>query len=127
MGRQPNVSPSSGAPTSGWRRYVPRQRQMLWGLLIAFMATVVLVGIGYATTPIPNPSSFATRQVTTLYYSDGKTKLATLGDTTRRDVTLNQVPVAVRRAVLAAEDRHFYNEPGISPTGIMRALWTDLR
>src|SRR4051794_33240769 len=100
---------------------------MLWGLLIGFVATVVLVGIGYATTPIPNPSSFATAQVTTLYYSDGKTKLAQLGGTTRQDVSLKRVPVDVQHAVLAAEDRQFYSEPGISPTGIMRALWTDLR
>jgi len=100
---------------------------MLWGLLIAFVATVVLVGIGYATTPIPNPSSFATAQQTTLYYSDGKTQLATLGNTTRVDVSLSQVPLQVQHAVLAAEDRHYYSEPGISPTGIIRALVTDIR
>src|SRR4051812_4265538 len=100
---------------------------MLWGLLIAFVATAVLVGIGYATTPIPNASSFATAQQTTLYYSDGKTQLATLGNTTRVDVPLTQVPLQVQRTVLAAEDRHFYSEPGISPTGIIRALLTDIR
>ena len=100
---------------------------MLWGLLIAFVATVVLVGIGYATTPIPNASSFATAQQTTLYYSDGKSVLARLGSTTRVDVPLSKVPLQVRRAVLAAEDRHFYSEPGISPTGILRALVTDIR
>jgi membrane peptidoglycan carboxypeptidase len=100
---------------------------MLWGLLIAFVATVILVGIGYATTPIPNPSSFATEQKTTLYYSDGKTVLASLGNTTRVDVPLSRVPLAVQHAVLAAEDRHYYSEPGISPTGIIRALVTDIR
>jgi membrane peptidoglycan carboxypeptidase len=100
---------------------------MLWGLLIAFVATAVLVGIGYATTPIPNPSTFATAQQTTLYYSDGKSVLARLGNTTRVDVPLTQVPMGVQHAVLAAEDRHFYSEPGISPTGILRALVTDIR
>src|SRR3954471_3663504 len=100
---------------------------MLWGLLIGFVASVVLVGIGYATTPIPNPSSFATAQATTLYYSDGKTVLARFGSTTRVDVALKEVPLDVQHAVLAAEDRQFYSEPGISPTGILRALWTDLR
>ena len=99
---------------------------MLWGLLIAFVATAALVGIGYATTPIPNPSTFATAQQTTLYYSNGE-KFASLGSTTRIDVPLSKVPVAVQHAVLAAEDRHFYSEPGISPTGILRALITDIR
>jgi membrane peptidoglycan carboxypeptidase len=100
---------------------------MLWGLLVAFVATLVLVGIGYATTSIPNPSSFATAQQTTLYYNDGKSVLATLGNTTRIDVPLTKVPIQVQHAVLAAEDRHYYSEPGISPTGIIRALITDIR
>ena len=112
---------------SDLRRVAPTRKQMLWGLLGAFVASAVLVGIGYATTPIPNPNNFATAQATRLYYSDGKTLLASLGDTTRVDVPLSQVPIAVQHAVLAAEDRHFYSEPGISPTGILRALWTDLR
>src|SRR4029077_7848883 len=64
---------------------------------------------------------------TTLYYSDGKTELARLGSSTRIDVPLSKVPKPVRRAVLAAEDRHYYSEPGISPTGILRALVTDIR
>ncbi len=122
------MSPSSGAPvTSGLRRYMPGRRQMLWGLLIAFAATVALVGIGYARTGIPNPSAFATAQATTLYYSDGKTVLARLGNTSRIDVSLDKVPIDVQHAVLAAEDRHYYSEPGISPTGILRALVTDIR
>ena len=100
---------------------------MLWGVVIAVLASAVAAGIGYATTPIPNPSSFATAQATTLYYSDGKTPFARLGSSTRVDVPLSQVPKAVQHAVLAAEDRHYYGEPGISPTGIIRALITDIR
>ncbi|MDQ1703721.1 MAG: hypothetical protein QOF18_87, partial [Frankiaceae bacterium] len=120
------MSPSSGA-AGGLRQFLPRRKQMLWGVLGAFLASILLVAIGYATTPIPSPNSFATAQATTLYYSDGKTTLARLGSTSRIDVKLAQVPLAVRRAVLAAEDRQFYSEPGISPTGILRALATDIR
>ena len=115
------------AAGDGWRQYLPRTQQMLIGILGGFIAGVILVGIGYATTSVPNPSEFATAQATTLYYSDGKTVLARLGDVSRVDVELKKVPPAVQQAVLAAEDRHFYEEPGISPTGILRALWTDLR
>src|ERR1700759_3954209 len=81
---------------SDLRRVAPTRKQMLWGLLGAFVASAVLVGIGYATTPIPNPNGFATAQATTLYYSDGKTVLASLGNTTRVDVPLSEVPLAVR-------------------------------
>src|SRR3954447_15610462 len=100
---------------------------MLWGVLAAFAFAVVLVGIAYAATSIPNPNSFATAQATTIYYKDGKTVMARFGNTSRIDVPLSKVPMDVRHAVLAAEDRNFYDEPGISPTGIMRAVWVDLR
>jgi len=100
---------------------------MLWGVLAAFAFAVVVVGIAYASTSIPNPNSFATAQATTIYYKDGKTVMARFGNTSRLDVPLSKVPVPVRQAVLAAEDRNFYGEPGISPTGIMRAVWVDMR
>src|SRR3954467_13338142 len=124
----PSVSASSrAAVVDGWRRFLPSGRQMLWGVLAAFAFAVVLVGIAYASTSIPNPNSFATAQATTIYYKDGKTVMARFGNTSRLDVPLSKVPVPVRQAVLAAEDRNFYGEPGISPTGIMRAVWVDMR
>jgi penicillin-binding protein 1B len=45
----------------------------------------------------------------------------------RRPVLLDQLPDPVVKAVLAAEDSGFYLHPGVSPTGIARALWVDLK
>jgi penicillin-binding protein 1B len=45
----------------------------------------------------------------------------------RRPVTLADLPEPVVKAVLAAEDEGFYTHPGVSPTGIVRALWADVR
>ncbi|HET6816925.1 MAG TPA: transglycosylase domain-containing protein [Mycobacteriales bacterium] len=118
---------SRAAVADGWRAFLPSGRQMLWGVLAAFAFAVVLIGIAYASTSIPNPNSFATAQATTIYYKDGKTVMARFGNTSRIDVPLSKVPLQVRHAVLAAEDRNFYSEPGISPTGILRAMWVDLR
>src|SRR3954454_24656452 len=108
------------------QRYAPTPRQMLWGVLGAFVLMVLFVGIGYAVTSSPSPNSFATRQATQILYSNGK-PLARLGDTNRTNVALSQVPVDVQHAVLSAEDRNFESEPGISPTGIVRALVVDLK
>ena len=96
---------------------------MIIGLIVLSSLTIV----GYVETTIPNVNALAAQQATTIYYSDGKTVLARIGDTNRTDVPLSQVPVSVQHAVLAAEDRNFYNEPGISPTGIIRALLVDLK
>jgi penicillin-binding protein 1B len=45
----------------------------------------------------------------------------------RRPVVLDELPEHVVRAVLAAEDDGFFTHPGVSPTGIARALWVNLR
>ncbi|HEX3130143.1 MAG TPA: transglycosylase domain-containing protein, partial [Thermoanaerobaculia bacterium] len=45
----------------------------------------------------------------------------------RRPVTLSEMPDFVPQAVLAAEDDNFYAHPGVSPTGIARALWVNLK
>src|SRR6185295_18732192 len=45
----------------------------------------------------------------------------------RRPVSLDELPEPVIQAVLAAEDDGFFTHPGISPTGIARALWGNLR
>ena len=45
----------------------------------------------------------------------------------RRPVSLDELPEPVVNAVLAAEDDNFFLHPGVSPTGIARALWVNLR
>jgi penicillin-binding protein 1B len=45
----------------------------------------------------------------------------------RRPVVLDRLPDEVAKAVLAAEDSGFYTHPGVSPTGVARALLVDLR
>jgi penicillin-binding protein 1B len=44
----------------------------------------------------------------------------------RRPVTLDELPDPVVKTVLAAEDSGFFVHPGVSPTGIARALWVNL-
>ena len=41
----------------------------------------------------------------------------------RNIVTIDKVPAHVRQAVLAAEDRTFYSNPGFDPVGIARAVY----
>ncbi len=107
-------------------QFAPTPKQVLIGLAGAVAVFGIAVGVTYARTSVPSPSAIATAQTTTLLYSNGD-HLATIGTTTRTDVPLTQVPLHVRQSVLAAEDRNFYSEPGISPTGIMRALYEDVK
>src|SRR5438270_341291 len=47
--------------------------------------------------------------------------------TFRRPVTLKEVSPDLINSILAAEDETFFHHAGISPTGIARAVWVDLR
>ncbi|WP_240106463.1 transglycosylase domain-containing protein [Streptomyces sp. MUM 203J] len=80
------------------------------------------MGIAYALTEIPEkPNDFATQQDNVYYWSDG-TRMARTGWINRQEMPLEKVPEDVRWAVLAAENASFYSDPGISPSGILRAL-----
>jgi membrane peptidoglycan carboxypeptidase len=83
----------------------------------------------YAYNRTQIPSTLAAgilEQNSTVYYSDGTTPIGTYGTTHRQILAFSQIPKTVQDAVLAAEDRNFWTEGGISPTGILRAAYDDL-
>ena len=45
----------------------------------------------------------------------------------RIPVSLDAVPTVLADAIVATEDKTFYSHQGISPRGILRAIWTDIR
>ena len=79
-----------------------------------------------STTTIPDALASATYQNTTVYYSDGKTVLGTIGTVNRQDLTFAQIPKTLQDAVISAEDRSFWTEGGISLTGILRSAYDDV-
>ncbi len=94
---------------------------------VALVLGLLLLGaIAYSQVEVLEPDEVALPEATVAYYDDGKTELARRG-TNRTSVQLQDVPEHVRNAVLAAENRRFYSEPGISPSGILRAAWANVR
>ncbi|GGC01043.1 hypothetical protein GCM10010972_12280 [Cellulomonas carbonis] len=115
------------AGRTGVRRWLPSWK-LLSGLFLTLVALVVGAGVvAYAMVEIPEPDDFAQAQTTTVYYADGTTVMGSFGIQDRVIVTGDEIPEHVRAAVVAAEDRTFYENAGISPTGLARALWTNLR
>jgi membrane peptidoglycan carboxypeptidase len=96
-----------------------------WLLALLTVMTVTAVALFYVLSDVPRPESLPLPQVATIEYSDGST-MARIGTVNRTIVTLDQVPVPVRYDILAAEDRNFYSEPGVSVKGTLRAAMSDL-
>ncbi len=116
-----------GPPGGGRRRRRRRRRRLLGIVAVAFVALLVgATGVIYAAARVPLPGQITNKQISTITYADG-TVLARIGPENRTDVSLDKVPEQVRWAVLAAENRTFYTDPGISAKGIVRAAWNDLR
>ena len=83
---------------------------------------VVTFGMAYLIVDVPKPGDIRTNQVSTILASDGS-ELAKIvpPEGNRVDVNIDQIPVHVRDAVMAAEDRDFYSNPGFSFSGFARA------
>lgn len=90
-------------------------------LALLTTAGVVAFSIVLARTEVPTPNDLATTEATVVYYAGGKHEIGRLSDANRRAADLPQVPMHVQQAVLAAEDRGFYEHGGISPVSIARA------
>ncbi|MBL3666717.1 penicillin-binding protein [Streptomyces sp. M2CJ-2] len=107
---------------TGWRRWLPSWRQWLGGTFAGIGLSGLFLVVAYAATDIPDDlNSHATQQDNVYFWSDG-TPMARTGWVQRQAMPLRDIPEDVRWAVLAAENENFYNDPGISPMGITRAV-----
>ncbi|SCK20286.1 transglycosylase domain-containing protein [Streptomyces sp. WMMB 322] len=107
---------------TGLRRLVPTWRWALGGaMLLLLLACGVLVA-GYLLVSIPPANKAAAAQTNVFLYSDGS-QIARDGEINRENIKLAQVPKSVQEAVLAAEDREFYQESAVDPKAMLRAGW----
>src|SRR5215475_11059396 len=110
-----------------------RKRARRRRLIIACLAALIMLsGIGvitgvYYTSSITLPADVPLQQSTTVYYSDGKTVMARLGDENRVILQDNQIPPIVKQAVTAAEDTSFYSNAGVDFKGIVRAFLNNVK
>lgn len=63
----------------------------------------------------------------TMYAADGTTVLARFWAENREVVTLDVISKPLQNAVIATEDKRFYEHGGIDPTGMVRALVRNLQ
>jgi penicillin-binding protein 1A len=128
--RPPNpvdLKPNGERKSFFWRW---RRAFFLLGLLLG----AGIAGIGYVVAHVELPPERIQAQTSFICAADvaancvADNAIASLhGDQDRQNVRLDQVPQVMIDAVLAAEDRDFFNHAAIDPFGTMRAMWADLR
>lgn len=78
-----------------------------------------------AAAPLPNLTELPT-QSTKIYDRQGNL-LYEMGSTHREVISIGDIPEPVKDAFLAAEDKSFYTNPGISIKSLIRAVHVDVR
>jgi membrane peptidoglycan carboxypeptidase len=116
----------------GLHRWLPS-----WRFLLGTFLTVCFLGLGaivaaYALTPIPNPAADTSQQASTVYFAnnaDGTRGpvMGTFAVQRRQIVDFATLPSYVGNAVVASEDRTFWQNSGVSITGTARAFLNNIR
>jgi len=106
------------------RRFLIRATVFIGGF--GFIAGAVLFALAYFTVDIPDPNAYVNSQSTIIQYSNGE-EIGRVGTQNRRIIPLAKIPLNIRHAVLAAEDRGFYSNRAFSVTGIARAIFNNLK
>lgn len=100
---------------------------------LGIIACIVVIFIFFVITlqKLPSPENFGERQInqsTKLYDRTGKILIYEIhGDEKRTVIPFNEIPDAVKKSTLAAEDDNFYNQPAFDIKAIMRAMWTNIK
>ncbi|PBC62607.1 penicillin-binding protein [Streptomyces sp. Tue6028] len=102
-----------------------RLRRALIALAVVFAAPAGAAVVAYRLTVIPEPHPETAMQSTVFVDSHGG-YLGRRGPVDRQEVPLSQVPRHVQEAVIAAENRSFRTDSGVSPSAVVRAAWSTL-
>jgi membrane peptidoglycan carboxypeptidase len=129
----PEEQPSKGsgkakAPVSRRRKWTLRILKTVAAVaLLGLVSVIAFVGIGYTSTEQPNPNKDFQTATTFVYYNDGKSELGTFQVQNRQPLTYDEIPETIKQAVVAAENRSFWTDKGISIRGMFRAAWVIAR
>ncbi|HQS84013.1 MAG: hypothetical protein B7Y25_03745 [Alphaproteobacteria bacterium 16-39-46] len=96
---------------------------LIWGFILGGFI------LGYFAYDLPNLDSLkpGTRRPSITFKSFQGETLCTYGDSQEKDYTLNEISPSLINAVVAIEDRRFYDHKGIDLIGIARAFWINMR
>ena len=102
----------------------------IWSLTLLIWSLIILGSITlYFTTDLPDIKKLSASErlpSIKILAADGQA-IAAYGDVYGESLSLKRIPSYLPEAIMATEDRRFYQHHGIDPIGLLRALWVDLR
>jgi penicillin-binding protein 1A len=129
----PEERPRPNRPAPAARRRTRRGlRRRLLGLAVLLALWVVIIGglgLCYFALTLPDTGqlTIAERRPSVTILADDGSVIGNFGDLFGQPLTLKQMSPFLPKAVIATEDRRFYQHFGIDPIGLVRAAVVDLR
>lgn len=123
---RPKAKPQSkrGSPRRGWLA-----RIFYWIMVLAVWGVIAAMGVivwySYDLPSVDKLSVIQRKPTLTLLDYKGR-QIARLGDVYGEPVQVSQLPAHLPGAVIATEDRRFYDHFGVDPIGLARALVTNI-
>ena len=90
-----------------------------------FVAGSTLFALAWFTVDIPDPNAYVNSQATVIQYTNGQ-EIGRIGAQNRQILPLAKIPLRLRYAVMAAEDRNFYSNRAFSVSGISQAVLSNV-
>ena len=91
--------------------------------LLLLVGGVALLGVVGSSLPdVTKLNEYDPSQTTKIFSRDG-TLIATLFDQNRTPVTINEIAPMMKEAIVAIEDRRFFEHEGVDYRGILRAVF----
>lgn len=110
------------------KKFITTILGLLLGLFL-FAIGLITVAILVTYPKLPELSAvqrYQPKEPLTIYSSDGVI-IGTYGDERRSFTTIDQFPNILKNAVIAAEDKRFYQHWGVDITGVARAMISNLK
>lgn len=136
MGNEANLHTLKDASWTGERTsQILVRKPAVWPKLLLLLGTLALLGFlglvglfawfGQKVPPLHTLANYNPWQITSVYDEEDNL-LAEWAEQRRRPVPLKALPKHLLRAVVASEDRSFYEHKGLDYSGIARAFWKNL-
>jgi membrane peptidoglycan carboxypeptidase len=125
---EPQRSRARRKPGQNPRKWPRRVFATIGGLtILGMVSAIAVVVIGYTTTKLPAANAEFNTATTFVYYNDGKSELGSFAIQNRTPLTFDKMPETMHQAAVAAENRTFWTDQGISIRGMIRAAWKIVR
>jgi len=104
------------------RRLVKYAKILFLGIVVLFVASFIIIPLFASTLPSPDKIVRSEGFSTKILDRNGEVLYDIFSQQRRTPVTFDEIPLFLKQATIAVEDKNFYKHQGFDPLGLLRGL-----